>query len=60
LVTDLDGGPFEEGEIGTGRNVHVRFRRSEVMRKLILLALGGMAWRWFQKRNRAATVRRGT
>ena len=28
------------------------------MRKLILFALGGIAWRWFQKRNRAATVRR--
>jgi hypothetical protein len=30
----------------------------KVMRKLIFAALSGLAWRWFQKRNRATAVRR--
>jgi predicted negative regulator of RcsB-dependent stress response len=30
------------------------FEGLTVMRKLILAVLGGLAWRWFQKRQRAA------
>jgi hypothetical protein len=28
------------------------------MRKLIIAALGGIAWRWYQNRNRKAVIRR--
>jgi hypothetical protein len=28
------------------------------MRKLMIAALGGIAWRWFQNRNRKAAIRR--